>query len=162
MGKFVKIALVFMGGMTAGGYCVVNAALKSETFTTALKDAVAKKVTEAICDSVYDRRKRARQDVTYKSFYDTRYKARRLDCCLENCDDLVFETRKDAEDTLAAMLEIVEKYGCVSLADVYEIAKITSIPYAANKYGWTSLDCGEVIRCRDGYYIKLPRAIELK
>lgn len=48
MGKFIKNMLVFMGGMTAGGYCVVNAALKSQTFTTALKDAIAKKTVEVV------------------------------------------------------------------------------------------------------------------
>lgn len=48
MGKFIKTALVFIGGMTAGGYCVVNAALKFSTFTTALKEAITKKTVEVV------------------------------------------------------------------------------------------------------------------
>lgn len=34
--------------MTAGGYCVVNAALKFSTFTTALKEAITKKTVEVV------------------------------------------------------------------------------------------------------------------
>lgn len=162
MGNFIKTALVFMGGMTAGGYCVVNAALKSETFTAALKDAVAKKVSEAICDSVYERRNRSRQKVTYQRIYNTPRGSDRLNRCLEHCDDLVFKTRKDAENALNTLAEIVEKYGYTTLADLYDIAGVDSPSYAANKYGWLSVDDGKVFRDRDGYYIKLPKAIEIK
>lgn len=157
MGNFIKTALVFMGGMTAGGYCVANAVLKSKTVSTALREGIKKKIVEATYDS-----KSNGQKISYLPMYDTPHKREMPNRCLECCDDLTFETRKDAEKTLAAMAEIIEKYGHVSLADLYEIAGSTGVPYAARKYGWLSVDDGKVIRGRWGYFIKLPKAIEIR
>ena len=156
MGKLINTALVFVGGMTAGGYCVVNAALKSETFTTALKDAIREKAVEVVYGSTDEPTKRK---VSYNDVYRSRWSMNRA---LEQCDDIIFETREDAEHVLDAMTDIVKQYGVVSLADVYNIIGRTAITYAAGKYGWKSVDSGQVVRCRDGYYIKLPRAEEIK
>lgn len=156
MGKLINTALVFIGGMTAGGYCVVNVALKSETFTTALKDAIGKKAVEVVYGATDEQTKR-------KVSYDDVFRDRRsMNLSLENCDDLIFETRKDAERALDAMADIVKQYGVVSLADVYDIVGRTTTTYAVNKYGWRSVDDGRVVRCRVGYYIKLPKAEEIK
>lgn len=155
MGKLINTALVFIGGMTAGGYCVVNAALKSETFTTALKDAVTKKTTEVLYGSECERPKRK------VSYYDALHSSKNANRCLEQSDDIVFETREDAEKVLDAMKDTVKKYGVVSLADMYDIVGKTTT-YVANKYGWKSVDNAEVVRCRHGYYIKLQKAEEIK
>lgn len=153
MGKLINTALVFIGGMTAGGYCVVNAALKSETFTAALKDAITKKTTEVLYVGERSKRK--------VSYYDALHSSKGVNRCLEQADDIVFETREDAETVLDAMEDTVKKHGLVTLADVYDIVgKATT--YVANKYGWKSVDDAEVVRCRDGYYIKLPKAEEIK
>lgn len=156
MGKLINTALVFIGGMTAGGCCVVSAALKSETFTTALKDAVTKKTTEVLYGTECERPKRK------VSYYDAYRRPHSANHSLEHCDDIVFNTRKDAEFVLDAMSDAIKQYGVVSLADVYDIAGIGSPAFTANKYGWRSVEDGEVVRCRDGYYIKLPKAEEIK
>lgn len=155
MGKLINTALVFIGGMTAGGYCVVNAALKSETFTTALKDAVTKKITEVLYVGECERPNRK------VSYNDAIRNRRSTNHTLEQCDDIVFETREDAERVLDAMTDTVKRYGVVTLADVYDIVGRTAT-YTANKYGWRSVNAGEVVRCRVGYYIKLPKAEEIK
>lgn len=157
MGKFIRTALVFMGGMTAGGYCVVNAALKSQTFTTALKDAIAKKTVEVI----YGEEPKAIQRRV--SYYDTyRHDRKTPNYCLECCQDIIFQTRQDAEDVLTEMEDVVNQYGVVSLADVYDIAGQVAPSYAANKYGWRSLKNAKVVRCREGYFIEVPKATEIK
>ena len=156
MGKLINTALVFIGGMTAGGYCVVNAALKSETFTTALKDTIGKKAVEVIYGSTDEQPK---HKVPYNDIF---YNRQRMNRTLVNCDDIAFETRKDAEQVLTTMADTIEKYGVVTLADVYDIAGISEPSYATSKYGWWSVDAGQVVRCRDGYYIKLPKAEEIK
>lgn len=158
MSKFIKTALVFMGGMTAGGFCVVNVALKSKTIATALEDAIAKKTIEIL----YERKNPTRQKVSYYSIYGGSNRRNMANRCLECCEDLVFKTRQDAEMALTAMTGIVEEYGYVSLADLYDIAGVDSPSYAANKYGWTSVINGKVLRGREGYFIKLPKAIEIK
>ena len=44
---------------------------------------------------------------------------------------------------------------------MYDLAGVTC-DYTYNDYGWTSLRDAEVVRIRDGYYIKLPRAKALR
>ncbi len=161
MGNLIKTALVFMGGMTVGGFCVVNATLKSQTFTAALKDAIAKKTVEVVYGEEPRslRRRVSNYDTTYHN--DRKASNRCLTNCT-NCDDIIFQTREDAENALVTMANVVKRYGVVSLADVYDIAGVTSTMYTASKYGWKSVDDGEVVHDRDGYFIKLPKAEEIK
>lgn len=72
-------------------------------------------------------------------------------------DDIIFETRDGAEDVLMSMDGLLERYGVVTVADMYDMAELTQ-PYTSNRYGWTSLRSAEIVRCgRDGYMIKMPR-----
>lgn len=77
-------------------------------------------------------------------------------------DDLVFGNRRDAEATLEQMDEMIERYGVATVLDLYESADLGgSAPWTANKYGWTSLRSADVIKVRDGYVIKLPKAMPI-
>lgn len=75
-------------------------------------------------------------------------------------DDIVFETRGDAEEVLYRMEELLERFDVVSVADLFDMAGI-SCQYTDNKYGWTDLRNAHVERVRDGYIISLPRATSL-
>lgn len=77
-----------------------------------------------------------------------------------NFDDISFETRGEAESVLFAMEEEIDNYGIVSVSDLYELVGITG-NYTDNKYGWTDLRTAVVTRRRDGYVIKLPRALPI-
>ena len=76
-------------------------------------------------------------------------------------DEIIFESRGDAERVLDDMDNILESYTFVTVADMYDLADISQAPYTANKYGWTKLGAAEVVRVRTdngfGYSIKLPR-----
>lgn len=72
-------------------------------------------------------------------------------------DDVVIPTRAEAEDVLNAMDGMLDTYGVVSVADLYDLVGV-SCNYTDNKYGWMSLRTAEVVRVRDGYIIKLPKA----
>lgn len=79
-------------------------------------------------------------------------------------DDLLFDTRGDAEITLAKMWELLETYKAVSIADMFDLAGVTSPNgYIDNKYGWTeqTLSGARVIHVRDGFMLDLPRAEQL-
>lgn len=80
-------------------------------------------------------------------------------------DDIVFDSRGDAEAVLTAMQDAIERFGMVSVGDLYDLAEVSTTNYATNKYGWKDVRdiCGaEVVRLRDGgYVLKLPRAIPL-
>lgn len=78
-----------------------------------------------------------------------------------NYDDIIFETRGDAESVLDAMNDIIAQYGMVTVADLYDLADISSNNYAANKYGWTDIHWCRPMRVRDGYVLKLPRALPI-
>lgn len=73
-----------------------------------------------------------------------------------NFDDIVLETRGEAEEVLSSMDDLIERYGIVSVADMYELVGIIA-NYTDNKYGWTSLRSAEAVRVRDGYLLKLPK-----
>ena len=78
-----------------------------------------------------------------------------------NFDDVVFDDRMDAEEVLNQMLNIIEQYDSVSVADFCELAGIPG-EYTDRKYGWTSLGAAEVKRLSGGgYVLKLPRVILL-
>ena len=55
------------------------------------------------------------------------------------------------------MDELIDRYEVVSVADLYELVGITG-NYTDNKYGWTNIRNAEVVRVRDGYVLKLPKA----
>ena len=76
-------------------------------------------------------------------------------------DDIVLDTRGEAETILARMDELIDQYNEVRVADLYDLVGITG-EYTDNKYGWTNIRNAEVVRTRDGYKIKMPRAIPLK
>ena len=75
-------------------------------------------------------------------------------------DDIILETRGEAEDVLARMDELIEIYGMVSVADLYDLVGITG-NYTDNKYGWTNIRNAEPIHVRDGYMLRLPKVTSL-
>lgn len=75
-------------------------------------------------------------------------------------DDVILETRGEAEEVLSSMDELIETYGSVSVADMYDLVGI-SCEYTDNKYGWKNIRTAEPVRVRDGYMLKLPRALPL-
>lgn len=76
-------------------------------------------------------------------------------------EDVVVDTRGEAEEVITQMEAVIETYGMVSVADLYDLVGISG-NYTDHKYGWTNLHNAEPIRVRDGYLIKLPKALPLK
>ena len=72
-------------------------------------------------------------------------------------DDIVLESRVEAEEVLQRMDELIETYGIVSVADLYDLVG-KSCNYTDNKYGWTNIRNAEPVRVRDGYLLKMPKA----
>ena len=76
-------------------------------------------------------------------------------------DDILFDTRGDAEAVLDAMNDIISQYGTVSVSDFYDLARVPNDNFTMNRYGWTNIGGATAVRVRDGYILKLPRAIPL-
>lgn len=77
-------------------------------------------------------------------------------------EDVLFGTETDALAVLSSMKEIIVNYGCVSIADYYDLAGVSGNVYTNTKYGWVDLKDAKVINSMDGYKISLPRVLFLK
>lgn len=78
-------------------------------------------------------------------------------------DALTFATRGEAEQVLETMLEAIDVYGFVSVADLYDFAEVDPQyqKWTDNKYGWTNLSRATTKRTRDGYTLALPKAMPI-
>lgn len=76
-------------------------------------------------------------------------------------DDIILETRGEAEAVLSRMDEIMEEYEIVRVADLYDLVGHTG-DYTDNKYGWTNIRNAKIVRVHDGYKIEMPRALPIR
>ena len=76
-------------------------------------------------------------------------------------DDIYFDNYGEADVVLNRMLDAIDEYGMVSIGDLYDLVEVTG-NYTDYKYGWMDLRTACVERSRQGYYIRLPRAVALK
>lgn len=75
--------------------------------------------------------------------------------------DFIFENRKDAEDVLDKLDEIISAYGQASVADLCEMVN-APYDFVANKYGWKNIHDAVPIRVPDGYSLRLPKSMPLE
>jgi len=76
-------------------------------------------------------------------------------------DEIVLETRGEAEDVLTILVDLTVDYGMATVADLYDAVGITP-QFTDNKYGWTDLRSASVSRVRSGYLLNLPRPLPLE
>lgn len=78
-----------------------------------------------------------------------------------NYDELIFESRAEAETVIDRMLDHLSTYDVISVGDFYEYAGVSS-NHTDYKYGWMNIRSAEVVRIGGGkFIIKLPKAIAL-
>lgn len=145
--------------------------VKSYIFMDVLVPAIKKAISDIVTDGVdmvlYGstggrNKRKSDSKVSYRSYYnDDRFeRERKADHASRNrfdYDDIVYESRREAEAVLKRMNEVLDEYKLVTVADMYDMADL-SIPYTGYKYGWTNLRTAEAVRVRDGYILKLPKA----
>lgn len=149
--------------------------VKSYIFMDVLVPAIKKAVSDIVTDGIdmilyggsgRDRNKsRSGSKVSYRSYYDDRRDDRRnVDSYSSRSrfdyDDIIFESRAEAEAVRNEMLDVIDRYGFVTVSDLFDMADLTA-PYTGNKYGWTNIRTAEAVRVRDGYVLKLPKAMPI-
>lgn len=72
-------------------------------------------------------------------------------------DNLLFETRDDANSVLDSLQEIINNYNAASVADLYDLSDVTIENTAAENYGWSNISDSKVVRVPEGYVLKLPK-----
>lgn len=74
-----------------------------------------------------------------------------------NFDEIVLDSRGEAEEVIDQLMSIVEEYSSVSVADLYAMVGITPA-YTDNRYGWSELRGASVHPIRGGQYLlNLPK-----
>ena len=143
-----------------------------DVIVPAVKKAIYDVVTNGIDMFLYGGTGRAKSGgssgtkVSYRNFYEERngggYRGSENNRSRNGLDydDIVFSNRGEAEAVKQAMQAAIVKYGFVTVADLYDMVDM-SAPYTSQKYGWMSVNNAEIIRSRDGYVIKLPRAVPI-
>lgn len=71
-------------------------------------------------------------------------------------DDIVIESKAEAEEVLTVLVEAVEMYDSCSVADLYEAVGLPP-EFTDHKWGWYNLSSAYVKRDRFGYTIVLPK-----
>jgi hypothetical protein len=110
-----------------------------------------------------------RDYTSYSSYYDrdrnsrnnyrtTRKLNRRAS---HNFDDIILESRAEAEEVLDNLEDSIVQYGYASVADLYDLVGITH-NYTDQKWGWWSLSTASITRVREGYLLNLPKAMVLE
>ena len=140
----------------------------NDVLIPAAKKAISDIITNGIDMILYgeargkDRRRDGGSRVSYTKYYerdrDRDYDRRRERKSVYDYDDIILDSRREAEDVLNRMDDLIDSYGMVSVADLYDLVGVNG-HYTDNKYGWTNLRNAEVRRTRDGYLIKLPKAL---
>lgn len=141
-----------------------------DVLVPAFKKAISDIVTNGIDMILYGESGRSKKNssvskVSYRSYYDKEndrrdYPTRKARTGYDY-DNIIFESRGDAEAVLEAMNDIIDQFGVVSVGDLYDLADMSVDNYTLNKYGWTDIRNASVNRVRDGYMLKLPKALPL-
>lgn len=155
MKKGIKYALLFTGGVAVGiGICgasLISYAINDEDIREGIKTKISRKVDKALYGertrATYGSRASYRKNcIDYNSGFDSK--------------DVIFETRKSAEEAKTVLEDTIFNYGFATVADLYSIANL-DCDYTKAKYGWTSLRDVEVKRSRHGYFIDIPNPLPI-
>lgn len=161
-----KFADVFLSedADTVKGYIIFDVLLP------AIKNMVADMVTEGINVLLFGSRGAKRgvgQKTNYNSMskesyksnarYTESYKQRKF-----NYDEIILESRGEAENVIDSLLEIISVYGQATVGDLYSLVDISSNDFMNEKWGWLDLKDSGVRRVREGYLIVLPKTTYLE
>ena len=136
MHNFKKVG-IFVGGaalgMVVGGIGMIRFALKNDVIRT----GIAKGIVDWVVND---------ESITRHDQYS----------------EVAFDVEADAEKVLANAKAILDDYGFVTVADIYELSGVIMSCYIDGQYGWTNLDKAEVVKAKNGYYIlHMPKSVKI-
>lgn len=146
----------------------VKSYIVMDVLVPAIKKAISDIVTNGIEMMLYGETSKKRGNlsrISYNTIYSDdrrQVRDRRSSINRYEYEDIIFDNKGEAEEVLRCMDEIAETYKLVSVADFYDLVGITG-NYTDIKYGWDrdAMRMASTVRVRDGYIIKLPRALPL-
>lgn len=75
----------------------------------------------------------------------------------QDMNEIILSSRQEAETVLESLLNSLDLYGVVSVADLNDLVGLTS-SFVDQKWGWLVLHNIEIRQVREGYLIDLPAA----
>lgn len=153
----------FVGAFISEDASNVKSYLLMEVLIPSAKKAVSDIITNGLELLFYGetigKKKGVSSKISYKNYYEEdRPRNNRVSThSAYDYDELIFDNRGEADNVLSRMDELIYTYGLVSVADLYDLVGKTG-DYTDNKYGWTDIRNAKIVRVRDGYIIKMPRA----
>jgi len=137
-----------------------------EVLVPAIKKGIYDVVTNGIDMILYrgtgKRKNFSPSKISYKDYSDDRSRRNNYSGpSVTNYENIIIESRGEAEDVLYRMDELIDEFGLVSVADLYDLVGISG-NYTDNRYGWTDILSAKAVPVRDGYILKLPRALAFK
>ena len=106
------------------------------------------------------------QDRLWKANYNSKYNYDALHSKKRTKIDteIVFEYRNNALVALSNLEDIFDRYGVVSVGDLYDEAAI-KCDYTCSRFGWKDYDAihnAKVVKVKGGYMIDLPEPVEFE
>ena len=144
----------------------VKNAVLTDVIVPAVKKVISDIVTNGSDMLLYGEVRHTKTTTTSKIGYNSIYNSQNKSDTARTTrgsyiyNDIILNTRGEAEEVLNQMNEIIGTYGTVSVADLCEIVGVTG-EYTDNKYGWADIRDAYVERKPDGYMLKLPRALPI-
>lgn len=150
MNKFIKGAVICVGGVICGFVLCGVTILKIDT----VRKAVVDKIADNWSCLLYGKPHNTTSKVSYRSCSTGKLIPEK-----DAIDDICLRTRKEAEEIITRISDIVKRHGSVSVADVYYLAGIV---YGCddNLYGWTSskdINRAFVRKGKHGYTIDITK-----
>lgn len=124
----------------------IDMILYGEAGRTRKSDVPASRISHTNYNSISNNDRRSYRSTTSRSTY--------------SYDELVLETRGEAEAVMMQMDEIIASYGFARVGDLYDLVGVTG-DYTSEDYGWSDIRSASIVRLRDGYHLKFPRAMPI-
>lgn len=99
---------------------------------------------------------RVQYDKSYQNNQVNQYQSPNAKRTIYTIREAVFPNREEALMVLDNMMNEIDKYGQVSVADYYDWIGIGDSTFADVSYGWDDLNRARVVSVRGGYAISLP------
>lgn len=97
----------------------------------------------------------------YSSRHDEPRNISRRGRASHNFDEIILDSRIEAEEVIDSMFELIQQFEEVTVADLYELVGITG-NYTDQKWGWDDLTGAGATRLSGGgYLLDLPKPIPL-
>lgn len=157
-----KVGAVFFGDDTKS----VGSYIMYDVLIPAAKNTISEMVSSGIEMLLFGeargsstRRDKGKSYVSYNSLYRDRDRSRPDNYRIRSThkfDDIIIETRGEAEEVLSSLVDLIDNYDVATVSDFYDLVGMTS-DFTDNKYGWRNLNRATVNRVREGYVLMMPK-----